>query len=104
MNTAFWIHKMAPDGLSSSWLSMRLTSSGITRQAKLVGIYFWSCVGFSNNSTTRQYFRCFFRQPDISNNSPHIFVLTLQLGPENPTTIPWVRLPKSVSTTSHTQH
>src|SRR6266852_4418167 len=104
MNTAFWIRRMMHDGLSSSSLSMRLVSSLITRQTKNTGMCLRSCVDIFDLSEMFQYFRCFFRQRDVSINSAQLSNLNLQPGPEHPTIVPWIQFRKSASTTLRTQH
>src|SRR5712672_1757174 len=104
MNTSIWIRRMHHDGLSSSSLSTRVTSS-LTHLTKATGICFWSYVKFYDTSITSQYFRCFFRQQDVSFKASRLSILILQPGSHPPTAIvPWIRFQKSASTTLHTQH
>jgi hypothetical protein len=66
-----------------------------------------SCVVFYDKSNIFKSFRCSFRQQDASINSPQMYILILQPGPENPssvTSVPWIRFRKSASTTLRTQH
>jgi hypothetical protein len=94
MNTIFWIRTKVQGGLSSSSLSTKLIPSLITRQIKYSGICSPSCVEFYDKSNISQYFRCSFRPQDASRNSPQLSILIPQPGPEDPTTVPWIRFQK----------
>src|SRR6266700_4973527 len=102
MNIVFWNRTEVHDGLSSSSLSTKLIPSLTTRLSKHTGICSLSCVDFYDKSDISQYFCCSFRQQGASINSPRLSVLILKPGPENPTTVPWIQFPKSVSTTLRT--